>query len=175
MREIPFEELKINPLTLIGDQWMLLSAGNEQDGCRTMTISWGSLGSLWHLPGRKAFRGLPTATVYVRPQRYTKEYIDSHEYFTLSVMPEKYRKEVTYLGRVSARDEDKIAKSGLTPVYADGTVYFKDAILVLVCRKIFHSAMKEEDFLDPAIIDESYPQKDFHDIYIGEIVKTLVC
>ena len=40
MKEISVEELKLNPSTLIGKEWALLTAGNK-DGYNTMTVSWG--------------------------------------------------------------------------------------------------------------------------------------
>ena len=95
-------------------------AGNEQSGYNTMTASWGHLGCLW---GHNA----PTAVIYLRPLRYTKEFVDREGYFTLCVMDKSFKKQKAYLGNVSGRDEDKIAKAGLIPVYADNSVYFEEA------------------------------------------------
>ena len=87
MKEISVEELKLNPSTLIGKEWALLTAGNK-DGYNTMTVSWGQMGELWNKP---------TTVVYIRPQRYTKEFVDNSEYFTLSFLPEAEKKEAEFM------------------------------------------------------------------------------
>ncbi len=169
MKEISYKELSINPMTLIGDQWMLITAGTEARGYNTMTASWGHLGAIWGHGG-----GLPTSVVYVRPQRYTKEFVDREEYYSLCFFPENYRKQLGYLGSHSGRDEDKVAAAGLTAVSDDRTTWFKEASLVLVCRKLYQAPLLEEGFLDHSIVDDNYPRRDFHDMYIGEIVKVMV-
>jgi flavin reductase (DIM6/NTAB) family NADH-FMN oxidoreductase RutF len=169
MRKIDLTELKINPMTLIAKEWMLLSAGCQERGYNTMTASWGHLGSIWGHGG-----GLPTAVVYLRPQRYTKEFVDREELFTISVFPEQYKKDLGYLGVVSGRDKDKLAATKLTPVFEDETTYFAQAKLVLVCRKLYQGTLKEEGFLDKSILSDHYPNRDLHEMYIGEIVKVLV-
>lgn len=169
MKEISVSELQFNPMTIIAKEWMLVTAGNEQRGYNTMTASWGHLGSIWGHGG-----GLPTAVVYLRPQRYTKEFVDREELFTIAVFPEECRKALGYLGSHSGRDGDKVAAAGLTPVFEGDYTYFAEAKLTLVCRKLYRAPIVPEGFLDKSIIDEYYPQRDFHDMYIGEIIKVLV-
>lgn len=171
MREIPYSQLQLNPMDLIGKQWWLITAGTEETGYNTMTASWGHLGSIWGSPQRKGHMGLPTAVVYIRPQRYTKSFVDREALFTLSVFDESWRKELAYLGTASGRDEDKIAKAGLTPVFLDGTTAFAEAQLTLVCRKLYRAPLIAEGFADPSILDYNYPQRDLHDMYVGEILK----
>lgn len=168
MKEISVREMNINPCIEISDNWLLLTAGTQDRGYNTMTCSWGHIGSIW---GHG--KGMPTAVVYVRPQRYTKEFMDREELYTLSFYPEGYKKQLAYLGSHSGRDEDKVAKTGLTPAYGDGYTYFAEAKLVLVCRKIYQAPLKEEYFVDKSVVADHYPEKDFHDLYIGEIVKVL--
>ena len=168
MKEINVKELKLNPMSLIADDWMLITAGTEETGYNTMTASWGHMGSIW---GRG--RGLPTAVCYIRPQRYTKAFVDREDLYTLCFFP-GYKKELAYLGSHSGRDEDKVAKMELTPVFGPGYTYFAEANLVLVCRKLYRAPLLEEGFLDRSVVDTHYPEKDFHDLYIGEIVKVLV-
>lgn len=167
MKEINYKEMKFNPFNLIGDEWMLVTAGDEQSGCNTMTASWGHLGCLWG-------HNDPTAVIYLRPSRYTKQFVDEEPYFTLCVMDKSFKKQMAYLGSVSGRDEDKIAKAGLTPVYADGGVYFKEAKLVLLCKKLFAQELQEDSFLSQDVIDKNYPQRDFHTMYVGKIEKVMV-
>ena len=164
MKEIPVSELMLNPMTKISDEWMLITAGCEERGYNTMTASLGHLGSLW---------GKHTSCIYIRPQRYTKEFADREELYTLSFFP-GYMKELGYLGTKSGRDEDKVANVGFTPVFGDGYTYFKEANLVLVCRKLYRAPILEECFVDKTVVDKCYPERDFHDVYVGEIVKVLV-
>ena len=109
-----------------------------------------------------------------KEMRYTKKFVDEEPYFTLCVMDKSFKKQMAYLGSVSGRDEDKIAKTGLTPVYTDNSVYFQEAKLVLVCKKLYASELQESGFLYQDTIDESYPQRDFHTMYVGKIEKILV-
>lgn len=169
MKEIPFSQLQINPMTLIAKEWMLITAGNQAAGYNTMTASWGHLGSIWGHGG-----GTPTSVVFLRPQRYTKEFIDREPRYTLSFFPEEYKKQLAYLGSHSGRDGDKVAQVGLTPVFDADVTYFAEAKLVLICRKLYRAPIVEEGFLDQNIVAENYPQKDFHDMYIGEIERVLV-
>ena len=162
--EIKPEEIKDNPFDLIGKQWMLITAGDEEK-CNTMTASWGGQGVIW---------GRPTATAYIRQTRYTKEFVDNSDYFTLTVFDESYRKALSYLGTVSGRDEDKIAKAGLTPYYVDGTVGFEEAKMILVCKKVYAQYMGPENFVYQETIDRCYQDNDFHSMYLGEITKVLV-
>lgn len=174
MKEIPVQELNINPMTMIGDEWWLISAGNEKDGYNTMTGAWGHLGAVWERKdGTKRMPPLPTAIVYLRPQRYTKEFIDRNELYTLSVFDNSYKKALGYLGSHSGRDENKIAKAGLTPVFANDTVHFDEAKIVFVCRKLYHAPLLESGFIDKSLIDSNYPSRDFHQMYVGEIIKVM--
>ena len=166
MKEISVQELVMNPMTRIAKEWMLITAGCEERGYNTMTASWGHLGSIWGHGG-----GLPTSVVYVRPQRYTKEFVDREELFTLTFFSEEYRKALAYLGRHSGRDEDKVAAAGLTPVFEGEFTTFREAKLTLVCRKLYRGSIQPEGFVDRSIIEDHYPNADFHDFYIGQIIK----
>lgn len=160
------KELKFNPMTLIGKEWMLVSAGNEKS-FNTMTAQWGHLGAIWN-------GDMPTSVIYLRPQRYTRTFVDKENYYTLSFFDEAYKKDLMYLGTHSGRDEDKLAKASLTPVFSDDSVYFKEAKMVFVCRKVYRGKLHEESFVDQDILKKNYPEHDFHYVYIGEIVKAYV-
>lgn len=142
---------------------MLITAGTA-DKCNTMTASWGGLGMIW---------GAPAATCYIRPQRYTKEFMDREEYFTLTFFGEEYRRQLQLCGSRSGRNTNKVKECGFTVAAAEcGAPYFEEAELVLVCRKRFAQPM------DPANIpqdvkDKFYPEQDYHTLYIGEIVEAL--
>jgi len=157
------ELLTENPFKLIGTDWMLITAGTPEK-FNTMTASWGGLGVLWE---RKV------ATCYIRPTRHTFSFTEKATLFTLSFFEESYRKALTYCGTHSGRDTDKVKGSGLTAVHDAGFAYFAEARVVLACKKIYSQDIRPEHFLDPSI-EGMYPQKDYHRMYIGEIVKCLV-
>ena len=166
LREIPAAELCINPMEMIAKDWWLVTAGSESRGYNTMTASWGHLGSLWWGEGHPS--GRPTAVIYVRPQRYTKEFLDREAHFTLSVLPGNCRKALGYLGSRSGRDEDKVKTVGLTPVFDGETVWFAEARVVLVCKKLYWQDLDPSHFLDSGI-EAHYPGRDYHRMYIGAI------
>ena len=56
-----------------------------------MTVSWGAMGFMWGKP----------SSPYIRPQRYTKEFVDTRDTFTLSFYPQ--RKKRALLPRQSFR------------------------------------------------------------------------
>lgn len=156
------EDIDRNVFELIGTDWMLLTAGTGES-FNPMTVSWGGLGVLW----RK-----PVATVYVRPQRYTYEFMEKSDYFTLSVYPESKRSALSLCGSKSGRDIDKVSECGFTAKNADcGAVYFDEAELVLVCRKMYYNDIDSKNFLVPEI--EEHYNGDYHRMYIGEIVEVL--
>ena len=162
-KEIQPYDLSQNVFEQIGKKWMLIMA--EKDGAvNAMTASWGALGVIW---------GKNVAFVFIRPQRYTKEFVDSADCFSLSFLNESYREHLNYFGKVSGRDEDKIAKSGLSIAKTDGVAYFAESETVIICRKMLAQPLDPECFILPAEIGKNYSAKDYHTIYIGEILKVL--
>lgn len=164
LRKCDLKTLDQNVFTLIGAQWMLITAGTEE--CHnTMTASWGGLGVLWNKN---------VATCYIRPQRYTREFVDREGAFTLSFLGEEYRKELQFCGSKSGRDVNKEKECGFTPVYGEyGAPYFKEAELVLECRTLYRGEILPECFMDTALCESNYPEQDYHKMYMGEIVGCL--
>lgn len=162
-KEINPVELNFNPFSAIGRQWMLVTAGDDK-AANTMTASWGGAGVLWNKN---------VVTCYIRPQRYTREFMDAQEYFSLSFLPEQYRKELTYCGRVSGRDTDKIAQSGLTLCKEFEAPCIEQADTVLICKKLYVDKIRPSSILNPETDAANYPDKDYHIVYIAEIVKAL--
>lgn len=161
-QELDPKALQGNVFSLFDDRWTLITAGT-QDRCNTMTASWGGLGVLW---------GKNVATCYIRPQRYTKEFLDREVYFTLSVLPEQYRSALVQCGRTSGRDTDKFKDNGLTVAAAAyGAPYVGEAELVLVCKKLYAQELSADCLTDPSIDAQHYPNHDWHTMYIGEIVE----
>lgn len=160
LQKIDPKDIQKNIFSLIGDQWMLIAAG-EGDKCNMMTASWGGLGVLWHKN---------VATVYVRPQRYTYGLIEKQDTFSLSFFTEKYREQLKLCGSKSGRDIDKVKECGFTVEKAGGdTPYFTQAELVLACRKLYYSDLDPAHFLE-ASIEDHYKNHDYHRMYVGEIM-----
>ena len=163
-KEIAPEDFNESVFKVIGKDWLLLS-GTVNGKTNAMTASWGGMGIMW---------GKPVAFVFVRPQRYTKEFLDNGDGMAISVFDESYRKLLGYFGSVSGRDEDKITKAGLTKVEDNGQVYFGEARIAMVCRKLYAQEMKSECFIDKESEERWYPNKDYHTLYVMEIEKLLV-
>lgn len=156
------EQWQDNVFTAIGKDWLLLTAGTPSQ-CNTMTASWGTAGILWNKP---------VAIAYVRPQRYTYEFMERCEFFTLSILPETYRDALQFCGSHSGRDGDKFAQTGLTVADIDGIPAVGEARLILVCRKLYVQDMSANGFTDPTLLSH-YKANDFHRQYVGEIIKVL--
>ena len=153
-----------NAFRLIADDWMLITAG-ELSSFNTMTASWGALGELWH---RKV------AFCFVRPTRHTYGFMERADLFTLSFFPEQYRHVLNFCGTKSGREVDKVQATGITPVADEtGGVFFAEARLVLVCRKLYTHDLAPERFLDESV-NKEYPEKDFHRMYIGQVIRCLM-
>lgn len=160
---IPFGDLLVRSHHLWAEQWMLLTGGDFSAGkFNTMAVGWGSLGTMWNRP---------FAQVVVRPTRYTHQFMETYDTFTLCAFPQECRKAVQLLGTKSGRDGDKIAESGLTPAPSSAVAapVFEEAELAIECRKIYWDDLDPRHFLDSGI-GKNYPKKDYHRIYFGEIV-----
>lgn len=160
LKQIDASTLTFNPFEKLSKQWALVSAGNL-DKFNMMTVSWGAVGVIW---------GKPSVTAYIRQTRYTKEFVDQNDTFTLTFLKDGHREALNVLGSKSGRDMDKMKDSGLTPVEVDGNVTFAEADLVLVCRKRFVQDMPKENFLQQEILDRWYADQNYHTMYIGEII-----
>ncbi|MDH6602939.1 flavin reductase (DIM6/NTAB) family NADH-FMN oxidoreductase RutF [Bacilli bacterium PM5-9] len=162
-REVSPNEINENIFKLFHDDWALVSA-SYNNKANTMTASWGFVGIMWHKP---------VAQVFIRPSRYTKEFVDNSDYFTVSFFDKEFREDLTYLGTVSGKNEDKISKSSLTLINSNNIPYFNEAKLVLICKKLYVQNMVESSFMYDETIENNYPYKDYHTSYIGEIINVL--
>ena len=155
-------ELTTDIFSLFDKKWALLTAGNR-DSFNSMTVSWGGLGTLW---------GKSVATVYVRTSRYTHEFMDREDFFTLSFFPEACRDKLLLLGTRSGRDMDKMNASGLEALDCAHGITYREAELTLVCRKLFMER------LDPAKLEGElretlYAHDAPHDMFIGEVTELI--
>ena len=152
----------VNPFTKFEKDWALLTAGTEER-YNSMTIGWGSLGTVWNKD---------VLTVYVRPDRYTWEFLRDNEYFTVSFFPESCREALAIMGQMSGRDGDKAAAAGLTPRVLPQGITFKEATETFVCKKIYMAPMAYEDV--PPVAQRIYQNGiKPHWIIMGEVVDYL--
>jgi len=164
MKKIEPKNFTTEIFDLWDEQWLLLSSGDFKAGrYNAMTVAWGGFGIMWNLP---------IAMVVVRPSRYTFEFINEYDSFTLCAFPNDYKKALTLLGTKSGRDGDKIRESGLTPMVNDAVAApaYREAILTLACRKLYYSDFDPSHFLD-ARIERQYNGQDYHRMVYGEVLQ----
>lgn len=152
---------------LFNDRWALVTAGSIDD-FNTMTIGWGTMGTIWGPP----HKGRQVLTIYVTSARYTHEYLEKNEFFTVSFFPEQFREDLVILGSRSGRDGDKLAMTRLTPVEAPQGVTFAQAELSFVCRKLYSQEIIRER-VPQEISDWIYTRVPPHTMYVGEIVECM--
>ncbi len=160
---IAIENFAVKAYRFFEIDWLLLSSGDFQtQQYNAMTISWGSLGVMW---------GRPFIQVVVRPQRYTFQFMERFETFTVCAFPKEYHPALSLLGAKSGREGDKIAEAGLTVIPAScvAAPAYAEAEVVLECRKMYWQNMDPSHFLDSTIA-RMYAEKDYHRIYYGEIL-----
>ena len=162
MKEITLNELSFNPWDKISKEWFLLTSGDE-NGYNTMTASWGGLGVLWNKNVVFAF---------VRPQRFTFEFMNDNDYFSCSFFKEEHRKTLAYCGKFSGRDVDKAKECNITPNFSQDAPYFDEAETVIICKKLYVQQMNESSIIDESI-KANYNGDDYHHVFVGEIVKVL--
>ncbi len=165
MIEIDPIKLSLKVVDLWKNQWLILTAGTF-DEYNMMTVAWGSIGCMWKMP---------FAQIVVRPQRYTYQYMEKSDSFTLCAFPERYRKDLNTLGTLSGRDGDKLSKTDLTLMSSSkvSSPSYNEASLILECRKIFKQDFLPDGFIDKSI-ESHYPAKDYHRVYFGEILTAFV-
>ncbi|MDE6953319.1 MAG: flavin reductase family protein [Erysipelotrichales bacterium] len=158
-QKIEIKDLKMNPFVSIGKEWMLITAGDETK-VNTMTASWGGVGVLWNEN---------VVSAYIRPQRYTKKFVDEQQCFSLSFFNGNYKKELGILGSVSGKDSDKIKDVDFHVTYLDGVPTFEEASFVFIVEKIYEDILKTDCFIDKSLDEKNYPNQDYHTIYIAKI------
>ena len=163
--EISPYEMNANPFSRIGRDWMLITAG-DGESCNTMTASWGEMGILW---------SKPVTTVYIRPTRYTREFVEREARYSLCFFaPGEQKAALDLLGTKSGRDGNKIAEAGLHTTMLDGVPAFEEAEMVIICRVLYKQDLKPECFVDKAVDEAMYPDHSHHRMYVGEIEKVYI-
>lgn len=164
MKITDIREIKESAAALFDEKWTLITAGTK-DNYNTMTASWGGIGELWNKD---------VCFIFIRPQRYTFEFTEKEDYFTLSFFSEEYRKALAFCGRNSGRDCDKAKETGLSPIYFDESTGFEESEITVLCKKLYYQDISPEGLIDKSIDSTCYPEKDYHRMYVGEIVKVFV-
>lgn len=126
------------------------------------------MGKLWYYVEKNV------VSIVVRPQRFTKEFIDSSSTFSLTFFDKSYKNDLSYLGTVSGRNEDKLSKTNLTVTYIDNTPAFEESKLTIICKKLYAQELDPQCFIDKNIDKQFYPEKDYHTLYIAEVEKILI-
>jgi flavin reductase (DIM6/NTAB) family NADH-FMN oxidoreductase RutF len=159
-KKASWEDLNDNVVRMIGTDWMLITAGKMGD-YNMMTASWGTMGWLWEKP---------VSTIFVRPQRYTHKFTEREDYYTITFYKEEYREVLQKMGSVSGKNFDKMNYDKLTAIETEnGSVAFKEAYLIIECKKLYSTVIEEDEFIDKKVVEDKYPNKDFHTMYVGEI------
>jgi len=163
LHAVELQSLTPEVFRVFGTQYALLTAGDKEK-CNTMTIGWAQLGRIWNVPA---------CTVFVRPERYTYEFTENSDYFTVSVLPAEYRSTMTLCGTKSGRDVDKVKECGLTLRYGEGDApFFEEAELVLVCRKLYVQDMDASCVVEEGTVLPFYGEKgNWHRMYVGQVLE----
>ena len=152
-------DYNINPFEIFNDDWALVTAGTI-DNFNSMTISWGTMGTLWHKN---------IITIFIRPDRYTFKFLEDNDIFTISFYDEKYKKELSAFGRMSGRDVNKVEECKFNPVMLKNGITYKEAKETIVLKKIYIEQLNKDLFNEEAL--ECYKDSDpAHYMIIGEII-----
>ena len=161
------EEWNENPFDWFKGQGLLLAVGTPENN-NAMTIGWGSLGNIWSKIGPAP------VTVYVAEARYTYEFMEKYDYFTVMAFDKEDARILGYMGTHSGRDGDKAAHLGLHTLYTEnGTPYYAEATLVLECKTIYKAPFLKEGMSEE--VQKFYENFDagVHHMYIGNVIKAL--
>ena len=161
--EVDFNTLELNPFTTIGEEGFLITVGNAEKW-NVMTASWGFMGFIWYKP---------TYGIVVRNTRYTYQFLEEGENFSISFFPSQYKEALEFCGRNSGRDTDKMAATGLNVVSVDDYLTYSEANTVFCCQLASKTPVAPEGFVDPTIND-NYKAGDYHTLYLGFIEKVLI-
>lgn len=160
---LPTDMIEINPFTKLSKEWALVTAGDKQKA-NTMTVSWGGTGVIW---------GKNVVYIFIRKSRYTKEFIDNGEFFSLSFLGDEYKEALNYCGANSGKGKDKFKEAGLNCAFRHSIPYPDEANLVFLCRKMAAVPIDEASFCDDALMSKWYADNDMHTMYVGEIIEAM--
>ncbi|HOT32072.1 MAG TPA: flavin reductase [Petrotogaceae bacterium] len=163
-KEVSVKDISESVARLFDDEWTIIASGNREKN-NFMTASWGGMGVLWNKE---------VCFIFIRPQRYTYEFVEKNNFFTLNFFDQTYRAVLEFCGTKSGRECDKLKETSLSPVFDDpGYMYFQQARLVFICRKLYFQDISPKGFIDFDIDKTIYSKKDYHRMYVGAIERVL--
>lgn len=167
MEIIDTKSISVNPFSLIEDSWFLITSIGKDGTVNTMTAASGALGHMF----RKN-----VAYINIRKERYTHDLVDETGMLSLCFFDnnEENKKILRYLGTTSGKNENKIEKIPFTLDYVEGIPYFKECRYAFICKVIYKAPYVSEGFLNKDVEDYYYPKRDYHDLYVVDILNTLV-
>jgi flavin reductase (DIM6/NTAB) family NADH-FMN oxidoreductase RutF len=139
----------------------ILLVSGEKSKENIMTVGWLQFGMLWNEP---------TASILVRPSRFTYDILNKTKKFTLNVLPEKYNDKISFCGSNSGSYCDKFKETGLTKSHTSGTgsVFIKESEIIVDCNIIHVNDIIPETLSD-IYIAKYYGSGDYHKIFTGII------
>lgn len=148
----------------VGKDMGIFTAGTREhhNGC---TVMYGAVGMIW---------SKPAYFVFIKPERYTWNFVKESKYFTVSYFPKELNHIHKIYGFKSGRDTDKEKEAGITPEFLEHGVGYKEAKEIYVCKIIYVEQMRRD--LEPSDVVAKYNDpKDIiygesHNMIIGEIV-----
>jgi flavin reductase (DIM6/NTAB) family NADH-FMN oxidoreductase RutF len=162
-------ELSGNVFQLVGQDFMVITAGTETD-YNSMTASWGGWGILFNEPATWCF---------LRASRYTLEYMKREKTYTMTYFDEPYKDQIMLFGSSSGRDSDKMKKHTLTVVKTPlGNISYKEAKLIIECELIQITTVQPDDFYTEEgktfVVDAYKEVKAYHKLVLGKITNVWV-
>ncbi len=155
------EQLNENIFKLIGEDWMLITAG-DKTSANTMTASFGGFGILF---------SKKVAAIFVRPERFTYKFLEDNDTFSLSFFSDEYKDKLKYCGVKSGKDVDKFKECNFTLSYTDdGTPFINEGRITVICKKIYRQDITKDCFTDLKPFERTYSEGGMHRVYIGEII-----
>lgn len=152
----------------VGKELALLTAGTR-DNFNGLTIMYGAIGMIW---------SKNTYFAFIKPERYTWEFVKNNDYFTVSYFPQELNEIHKVFGYESGRDTDKVKKTGLTPEFLKQGISFKEASEIFVCKKIYMKQMDREEEPEDVIAMYNDPDNliygESHYMVIGEIIEHII-
>ena len=158
-KEVEISEVVAESLRRIASPGALLVAGVDKPNI--MAIGWGTIGIVW---------SRPVFTALVRHSRYTHEFMEEHDAFTVCIPSPGMKDDVMFCGTRSGRDTDKIAECGF--IMREGikvkAPYIEQCPVHYECRIVHRNEVVPEN-LSETIKREYYSGGDYHTVYFGEI------
>ena len=164
LTEINTKSFIFNPFSMIEDDWFLITSMYKEQ-INTMTAASGALGHMF----RKN-----VAYINIRPERYTHEFVDHSDFLSLSFLIRQRKTSEFSAISEAFPDVTKIKYKKRTDIkFYNDIPYFEEAHTVFLCRPLYKSPYIHQEFIDSNVENYYYPNRDYHDLYICEIMKTL--